>query len=759
MQNTDPKHEKKAELVPSSKGLSVETINKIKNFEQGDVDSLDSVDIISIIAQHIFNLYNKGDMRFALILLENLGEWSRSDNIEHRERSLMAISLICEKVLEEDNEDFLESLSRILIKWLKYETEYIAGFEFICVQLRKMVLRMLRLGLWYQTEDLIAVIYKIKKGVIKKSKVFTQVIAKLHNSLADKPFIETLTNTYINEESVRRDIAGTLLVNFGDRSAYHLLYTLCNCPNKEQRLNLIEILPATGAEALPGLIELLQKKPPWYVLRNIILILSKMADPSLFHLVQPYMTHKDIRVQQEVIDCVRRMNGNKMTDRLLDALEVCNDKLKPQIIRILAPLENKKIGLSFANILETPPTCDQLVKDEIIKEICINLQSFPSPQALHALEVFISEENKRPDISAETLTIAETTYLLIEQEVEQLDTIAEESDQSNENQEEDHFFVIEDASKTSEDVDLSHSSDNGITQQLLTEDESSSEQIKTDDEGAENKAETGAENDWLTQYIENSDTPSSFKQHVTDRNDFYMLFNKDEFSAFMSLLHHRTFTKGEVLVEIGDIHSNLFFIDSGSVHLAIPESNTEMYIQDLQKGDVCGNDIFMLGSEWNVSLVASSESEIFIFDQEQLLKMQPRFPELALKILAYCKYHDTTLGLLRMAEKRRPTQQTEGKISFTGNSGEVIADVELIEISEIGFCFCLNLPKGFRHTLFSDKKFTAFFSSDSDQTETIEGQFIGLQFNESDNCKLYLFAKFLEHQDVSGLTCSRIGLR
>jgi CRP-like cAMP-binding protein len=655
--NAYPTKENPSEPLLTHASANQEMQQKIRDFERGNFAVLSHPEIIEVIAHHIFNLYNTGDMRYALILLENLGEWSRSDSVEYRERSLMALSLITDKVLQEDNEDFLEALASLFIRWLKHETEYLTGFEHICVQLRRLIKKMLHLGLWHQSEDLIVILSKISNGEIKKGKLLTRVIAQTHSSLAETTCLHKLTHSYMDGDSDKRVVAGKLLIHFGKKAIFYLVYTLCNSPDKTQRLHLIDLIPSAGSSVIPVLTSRLQKQPPWYIVRNIIIILSKFEDPSLFPLVKPFMGHDDIRVQREVIACIGKMNGSRMIPRLVNAIKVCNQRLKPQIIRMLAPLPDGNDDAALAAASQDRCLLDQGLKDEIISDISCQLSERPSKEAAEPPERIIHEQG------------------------------------------------------------------NGVNGAPATK------------------------------------SPLPFlPRHLLLRSDLYCGFSKEETSAFTSTLSYRVFKQGETLVAHGDIHSSLFFIDSGEVELLFPPGYGELSVRRLRQGDVFGNDIFMTGSEWDVTLVACCETEVYMFDQENLLKMRLSLPDMTTKVLDYCKQLDVLPGLLRMMETGRSQEDSPVHIVFTGNGGEYIADVEMIAVSAFGCCFCLYLPRGFSHSLFADKPLSFFFEKDEAKHQAREGLIVGLRFIAQENCRLYIYAQYAQQCSADRFDCTRIGL-
>ena len=74
-----------------------------------------------------------------------------------------------------------------------------------------------------------------------------------------------------------------ILTTLGRRSVIYLINQLMHSTDKNVRLQLVKLIPGAGASVVPILKDCLQKKPPWYVVRNIVFILS---EKFFFDLVQ-----------------------------------------------------------------------------------------------------------------------------------------------------------------------------------------------------------------------------------------------------------------------------------------------------------------------------------------------------------------------------------------------------------------------------------------------------------------------------------------
>jgi hypothetical protein len=714
------------ELAPSARSRTPAHIAQFNDFMQGDSSVLNTPGLIEHLAQYVFKLYHNGSMQQTLLLLEQLGEATLSKNLQHREHALIVLSLVAAKVLEENNEDLLEAVSLLLVRWLKKENEYVSGFEYICLQLGKLIQKMLEENLWYQAEDLITVLSDIKKGTLKKHKLIKQIISRTHSMIARQNSLDQLTWSYIDSRSEKSDVAATLLVQLGDKSAPHLLQTLYNCQDKEQRFRLIDLIPATGDDAVPPLLNKLQGNPPWYVSRNILLILSRIADPALFEIVKPFIQHKDIRVQQEAVQCIAAMNGEQKVSRLLEALNLCDHRIKPQLIGILGPLQEERIGAVFLGLLNNITIFDGGLQNSIIQEICKFLPSYAAERSFATLENLVANQKSRKFLTEETLKIIEQTCAVLRKNIDST-TLP------------DWVTLIE--AQTTSDVTQAGPRSGTSTPVKASQ---PLEPIPAPGEK------------WLPLLATDPKTPAKLKRHLQNRVDFYARLSHEEFLVFSALLVPKTYKKNDQITAIGDVHSTLFFIEEGGINLTFAEDDTITSIRTLETGDLFGHEVFMNGSEWPVALKAVQDTTVFLFDQEQLLGLQRGYPDLCRKFLDYCRHNDFVMGLHR-AVRRRPPPDEEA-IPFTGDIGDHIADSWVIDHLPHGFCFCFTLPQGIDYTLFADRELRVSFARENSPPFKVKAQTAGLKFFREENRRLCIFARFRQKTDPATQRCIAISL-
>lgn len=699
-----------ASLSPDSPNV----VDKLRNFSHGDTSALDAPGLVDVIAHYIFKLYRSGQLGETLILLEQLGEAAQNGPKIHRERALIVLSMVAEKILEESNEDLLEPIAQMLVRWIKKENEYVAGFEFISLQLSRLIHKMLEQGLWYQVEDLVGVLQDIKKGVIEKNKLIRQIISRAHASIAEDSSLNKLIVSYIDESNHKSEVAGALLTRLSDKSTPYLLQTLAHCDNKEQRFRLLNLIPAAGTDAVPLLLQKLKDDSPWYFTRNILGMLAHFGDPAFFDSTSPFLRHGDVRVQQEAVNCIVAMDGQEKTSRLLEALNICDHRLKPRIIKALGTTTDDRIGSVFIGLLNSITIFEPHLQNQIVQLICEYLPQYSSEKSFSQLEKLVADSRCRENLDERTLAAIERACAAVRR-----------------------------------------TSDNEALPDWIVGIEPAEPSYGFRHDSSEPAADTSTPK-WFSQVVQ-SEAFLMMKNHLLLHRVFYHQLNRDEFDVYSALLSRKTFDKGDIIASAGDVHSTLYFVDRGEIGLFDNTDTTSAPWYELKEGDLFGYDTFMNGSEWTLTLQAAKEdTELFLFDQEHLLGLQPQYPELCQKILKYSKENDILSTMHAAVVSPLPGESLT--VPFTGDIGDHIADALLFKFTSSGLCFCFSLPPGISYEIFAGRELHVALLQASGKSTKVKAQILGLRFFEKHNRSLCILARFTEKIDPTTCCCDIISL-
>ncbi len=742
--------EKKREAARVEKGVVI--------FLQGKFDILHNDELVENLASYILNKYITEDQDGAIKILQKLGKSLCWDDVTIRERSLMVISVFTEIILEEDFDEFREVLARLLVDWLKCETEYIAGFEIVCLQLQKIVLRMLYAGQWHELENLIIVLYQISTGVIVKNNLIRGMTAKVHENLAEPDLLDKLVNVYLDENDDRRPLAESLLVHLGRLSATFLVQKLIYSNNKEDRFALIDLIPKVGEIGIPVLVKCLKDEPPWFVIRNIILIISRLGDPGLFEIVEPYLTHNDIRVQQQVVNCIETLGGKLMRKRLIQALMNINDELKGQLIVQLGQFEGKDIGNAFLDLLEQRHTIASHVRHDLLLKLCVKLKFYPSQRALDSLKELIGERRNRFGEADKIVRAAATSYQAIEIKMKGDFSTTEENDTSIPARTEES---LAEAPPAGDELGLFDDESNGLaglfSESEIDDMEAGSEITTTSETKQDSHAAAGGQE--MPFY-------SSQDHHLLVWSKLYEQMSTEEVSDFFALLKPVVYQANEEIVHQGDAVTDLFFIDSGFAGITHFDENSEILLTSLQTGDLIGAEGFVQGVSWSVSLLAQTELQVRILEREAFAGLVAKHPDLDDKIRFYCNHYDVVPYLINISDNdTQPTIGSDLEVCsasiLVDDSGEPVADAvqgALQYIARGGYCFSLPLIHEENPATVLGRQVSSDIDLPDGSHRRCFGVIAGAGRHDWNERVLYLYVKFYHPLEKADYSCNRLEL-
>ena len=752
--------QKQRKVTAHTNHLLHNTENKrlLLRFQRGVVDLennrfmiLQNREFVDKLMDYLFTLYKKGHEGNIIKVLEKIGFCACSADKVHRERAVFILSVFTEKVSQEkENAEFLEAVSRLLVNWLKIETEFLEGFEFVCTQLQKILQRMLNMGLWYQAENLIIVLFQIQTGIIQKNNLIRKMITKVHSGLADEPFLRNLVNVYLDKQEDRRDIAECLLRHFGSKAAIVLVQALIECQDREKRFALIELILTTGRAIIPVLDRCLEQNPPWYVIRNIIIIISRMDDPTLYAMVRPYLVHKDIRVQQQVLNCIGKMGGNQMRERLIEALTYINDELKQQVVIQLGNMGGKDVGDALCTLLEKRNEFALHLQDELLLAICTKIKFTPSERAIQAIKELLAERTQRFGEGDRILQAAQDAMLSLELKNTgikvpgSLPPAAPAPPQS------------------AADVDF----DTLLTDSLFaTKEELTASPVAMKAPAKEEKKVVAEKSNRLSKAdiireAEKNLTDPTTANHFTIWAELYEKMTTEEFTAFHAALSHKTYQPNDMIVESGDLQAPLFFLDRGAVNLVRLQEREEVYLSAFGAGDVIGSDIFLTGDAWNISLFAREEVFAHIFDLENLLKLQVDYPHLAEKLFAFCSNYDVLPALLRVLDKPGSNGAQAARIlrdgmpKKTAKNGPQLGSV--LKKMKGGMCFTLPVEAGEKIDILLENQLRLGIRMSSGIVRSLAATIIGTRRTLDQPEKAIIFVRFFQPLHETQYICENI---
>nr|WP_136797838.1 hypothetical protein [Desulfosediminicola ganghwensis] len=377
-------------------------------------DTLHDEEWIENLPQYQLQLYRAGYNEFSHYLLQTLGDVCVCPTAEYREKALFVLTVFLGNAIEEADDELLQALSWIFLRWLHLERELLCCSEHVCSLLPIIPEKLLARGMFAQFTVWLELLQKISNGQLERPPAVQALIGRLNNALLGR-FLDHKINLKVINEGQPDSESVFLVKYFADGGASMLINELYQSPDKKRRLALIEILSQLGEGLAVKLLEQLGEGASWYMVRNALKVISHFDCSKHLELVLPFLKYPDLRVQQQVIDIICGLEEQRV-DLLIDALTTCHDRLKTRLVEILSQLNTPQIEHTLIRLLETRDTIEQWSRDHLLIAICEALRGYPTIRVSETLKHLISEreQEKRlgdPVVSAARKTVEQLSAL------------------------------------------------------------------------------------------------------------------------------------------------------------------------------------------------------------------------------------------------------------------------------------------------------------------------------------------------------------
>jgi CRP-like cAMP-binding protein len=744
----------------------------LQELKNNNFETLSNDEFVEKLSEHLCTIDLSKDHESAMSLLDSLGAGCCSSDQSVRERALVVLSVFSEHALEGDNFEFIRKVAGILRRWLTAETEYLAGFGVICKQIQNVGLKLLGNNFLTEAEELLAPLSNIQSGALEKSNTIKGMAAKTLEGLAKKDILGKLASTYLDQLDNKSKVSGILLKSLGRRSAIFLLNRLMHSENKEERFHLMRLIPETGEVAISVFEECLTKKPPWYVVRNIIFMISEIGDTSFFSLIAPYLQYPDIRVQQQVVNCIRIFGGEEMQERLLLALSKVHDELKIRLVMKVGRTKGSDVASALLDLFENRGSFSRPAAEELLEQLCFALRSFPCQRTISDLKQLIAERKRSLADVDKIVVIAQEVLSVVEPkvrhdtkgEIDALDELSFDSDP----------VVEQNAKKRIRDLieevqGFVGSGNMGKATEILY-----SEAIKSAKDKDFKEAELLRDKLLeinpmaLSQVLEVGERIEAEKSstitdhHIEIWSTLYEKMTTEEFNALHYAMKRETYTPEETIVKNGENDPSLFFVNSGLVRLSCVCSNKETFLKRLQPGEIIGVGQFFSASVWTVSLVCQNTAQIHVLERERFFALKEKYPDLEAKLHDFCLQYDLVPKLLKMTGSDR---REYARYPFSVKINSILLDSygkkeqssiegEMIDISRGGLAFSFAIANKDNAKLLLGRQIISEIHLKSGGTLKCSGIIVGVRFPQiaDRDCSVHVkFYTLMEQTDVMRL--------
>lgn len=734
----------------------------LKEFASGNREVLKDFEFAENLGPYLYQMCQDGRRDEALSLICLLEECIVDEDQTKRESSVYILSKFSSSTIESNDLEILSKIFSLLVRWLEFETEYIKGFGVACSQIHKIAQRLLHDEThWQQAAELTPVLDDMQSGTLVKSSAIQGTVLKLQESIAAKETLEKLIHYYLKDSTENRRIAAVILTTLGRRSVIYLINQLMHSTDKNVRLQLVKLIPGAGPSVIPILKDCLQKKPPWYVIRNVIFILSELNDDSFYEIIEPYLSHRDIRVQQQVLSCITKISGDNLRERLIASLQTIHDDLKIKVVMQFGQAGgDKNLVNTLIELLRSRQTFLEETATELIVKICVALRSSPQKDVIEILKQLVEERKDYTDQTDPVIVAAQDALSVVEPQYR-------------------HTAQASLVPSAGFDGEFNRDGLGASSPSMLKIEQSVEEYIARGDlekaggklfsnavNAARNKDFTTAEllRDKLLdinplalteviklgEIIEEEKSSTINNHHISVWSGLYDKMSTEEFNALYYVMRHESYSPDETIVRAGENDASLYFVNSGSVTLSCQCGEKESFLKRLQPGEVIGVGPFFSVSVWTVSMTAQTASQIHVLSRGKFLDLHKKHPKIGKKLEDFCNKYDTVPELLKMSgTDRRESARYSIAVMVNnilldpyGNAGKRSFRGELIDISKGGLCFSIKISTKENARLLLGRQIVTEITLGDGTVLKCFGVIVGVKFYETEVQDFSVHVKF-----------------
>ncbi|MBC8208825.1 MAG: cyclic nucleotide-binding domain-containing protein [Desulfobulbaceae bacterium] len=648
-------------------------LENVERFEHGELQFLLDNAFVGSLAKYLSEIFVQGDQDQIYRLLNRLGESSQDHDGHVRERGVLTLSLFLEGIKKgSKNLPVVQQVMFVLVEWIRLETSDFPVVETVLQQLTDNCLQHLKSQRWEEAKSFLNVISLVQSGRLKKNNIVRALAGKTQEKLSDEEILASLLQAFLHNDDGQRAICEDLLISLGRPAGLYLVKMLLTSQDREHRFRLIGLIIAAGHAIVPILVECLDKNPPWYVIRNIVLIITALKDSSLIELVLPYLQHEDVRVQRQVIDCIQEIGDSRKREYLRQALRLVNDELRVFLIMQLAQPDDQDSIDSMLDMLTERDQFDQNVREDMLVKLCNGLRFAPQPRTVNLLNQLVDERLQSGGAEETDLVLAaarQTLHILqpqlrhyTRQANSENDGVSFDGDVEVLKKVRNELKALDNkinqlvkSKQTGRAINLiaerailAARQKDFVTAELLTD-----KMYKVDPDALDELMQVG-------NIIEEEKSTAVTSHYIETWSALYELLGSDEFDALYSVQRAEQYQSDELIVRQGEIDSSLYFISSGQVRLTCNRGNREIFLKRLYPGDVIGTAPFFGISVWTVTLTALTPTGLQVLSRDGMQKIRGEFPELEERLYGYCRQNDRVPEWLRISGEERRDSPRNG---------------------------------------------------------------------------------------------------
>ncbi len=669
---------------------------------------LGNTDFTSGIAGYLHDLAVRGEMPRTLEIIELL--FSYLENERHAVAIRPILEEICTVSVERCNVRLLKYLTKKYCAYIEDRGGKIVITAHLPWFLAKSCGMYVRSNLWHEFDETVSVLWKVRNRTFITEEGKQTPFKDIFSQIAAKDVVEKLLRHYLTGDQKKRDFAVKTLGYLGKDASLHLLNRLVFSQNKEERFLLVSLLAVFGEDILPTLQTFMEEDLPWYALRNLIALVGEIGNPRHYSIIEGYLIHSDVRVQNQVITTALKLAGQDMEKRLVQALPVVDDSLKLKLAMQLGGFSSRENIDAMLAMISQRKKISAEIRDEMVQKLCVSLRAYPYPRVIQALKEL--QRELEPEGSDNLLIIVEETIQRLQpkirhrlkEEKADMETLSYGLFQEREEREatgvEDFVEEIEQMIDSGKIEKASSAMYKKIVDLARAKDFDAAEMLR--DKLLEINPDALQDVISLSEKIEEEKTSSSSSVQAEVWEGLFNTFSSAEYDFLLTVLRTEKYDREERIVSAGEIDPCLYFLNAGLVQLSCASGARETFLKRITPGDVVGVNPFFSASVWTVSMTALHDTTMLVLRRDLLTTGEEKPPHFEEKLLEFCRERESIPDLLRMSgQERRNNARYAVKVTvnnvlldiYGGSTGKRVFHGEMIDISRGGLAFAIRISK------------------------------------------------------------------
>ncbi|RUM45563.1 MAG: hypothetical protein DSY80_03175 [Desulfocapsa sp.] len=651
----------------------------IEALAAGNMEGLKNREVCISLPATIANLLKHDKEALAAAIIQNVVNGYREEKGELRERFALAIGGVAEKLVQLNRWDWLEKMTPVCLARIRETEVQEPGFRQHVQAMQDVMNNAWKKGNNDLAEQILDIFYYIRSKAFEKPETLRKVIAEIQDENVDL----VLLQAYLDECFIRpvREIICKKITMQGPVAARFLLDTLISTDERSDRIRLLKLLSEIGEGLVPVLLERLPDPMPWYGKRNIIRLLTETGSEKNVPVVLPYMTHEDLRVQQESLQCIIRLSKNKIGKSLLQVLPEVSLSMKIQVVKNLGRVADISVVRPLTDLLEECKVYKGEERDELVEAICRTLGASGTKEAIpvlqkvvdgagkvlgresyvsaqHALET-LQELNKKQLKPKKPRAVAKT---VVQKQPAKEEAAAVERTSApvvsyepvTDSEEETAVYELlaKDKLEGAKRALLALIEKSARTQQFKKAEALRLRLIEIDSMALSDIIQAA-------EYIEEAKTAGVDENHIIIWSELYDLLTTEEFNEFYHALVHEKYPLEKIIVNQGDPQWRLFFVNKGRVKLYYQDKDNEILVKTISSGQVFGGDSFFNDSVWTLNAASMGSVEISTLSVDKVREWTENYPALEPKIQDYCKRVSTEQEFFQSSGANRRTEERQ----------------------------------------------------------------------------------------------------